>query len=476
MTMNTMDKAAISALLDKKVRHRQVNRVLHGHPGTALWKERNIDVSAILTQRADTRKRGPRRFHVYVATPYCLPTEPDRCGFCLFPSEEYRGGRQLEEYLGYLRREGAMYRPFLENDVPDSVYFGGGTANLYKPQQYVELMGLVREVFPRFSPLADVTLEGIPQTYTREKLAVMKECGINRISVGVQQFDDDLIALSGRKQKREHVLRVLEWCRELGLRTSIDLIFGWPRQTVSRMLRDLETAVSQGVCHLTHYELNVGGRTDFARNHSDTLPSIGETLEMFRAARDYLSSCGFRQVSTYDWEKPDGELGYEDALRQPLRADIEDEPCGIDVWGWGFAGISRFGLHPQDPGWTYMNSESVQANFSAIDEGRFPVARGYRYTHEDVELTMLYQAIVGMDIGRRRYRDLFGCDVYEKYRPLWDALVDRGWLEVVPDALRLTGDGMFFTPTVQEILSLPRVQALQRELVAGRRRALPTVS
>ena len=100
--------------------------------------------------------------NLYVGTPYCLPTEPDRCGFCLFPSEVYKNRHQLDVYLEYLRREGEMVRPHLEGAELASIYFGGGTSNLYKTDQYAVLMDIVRGVFeiqrwtPKFGQVVKV--------------------------------------------------------------------------------------------------------------------------------------------------------------------------------------------------------------------------------------------------------------------------------------------------------------------------------
>jgi len=406
---SSFDKTSINALLSRLVQHRQVNRVLHGHPGVTLWHQRDIDVAAIMAaHRPASRKNLPLK--VYVATPYCLPTEPDRCGFCLFPSEEYKSGKQLDHYLEYLRREGEMYRSFFEGVCPESIYFGGGTSNLYNSSQIVELMNIVRTVFPAFNDSTEVTLEGIPQTYSLDKLETMKRAGVNRISVGVQQFEDRLIKFSGRKQKKEQVVRVLEWCHQLGLRTSVDLIFGWPTQTLEDMRKNLEMAVSLGVSHITHYELNVGGRTDFAANHASTMPPIQETLEMFHASREYLTNAGYRQVTTYDWERPDGTLHFEESGRRALAVGGEDVD-GSDLFGWGFAAISSFSGTAENPGWTYMNATRVDEYFSLIDAGRLPIQRGYQYAAEDMELNALYQALLGMAVDRQRYAALFGNDV-----------------------------------------------------------------
>src|SRR5438309_7556822 len=126
-------------------RHRRhSNRVLHGHPSPLFWRSRNLSVPDIMAARTEE----PHRLNLYVATPYCLPTNPDRCGFCLFPSEVYQRRSQLESYLGYLEREGEMYSPFLMRTPLTSVYFGGGTSNLYRPDQYARPLQIVRDVFP----------------------------------------------------------------------------------------------------------------------------------------------------------------------------------------------------------------------------------------------------------------------------------------------------------------------------------------
>ena len=110
--------------------------------------------------------------------------------------------------------------------------------------------------------------------------------------MGVQQLDDEMIKLSGRKQKAKHVFQTLEWCQELGLRSSVDLIFGWPRETADLMLRDLDAVVRAGASHITQHELNVAGRTDFARNRRDELPSTEDNLRLYSISREFLESHG----------------------------------------------------------------------------------------------------------------------------------------------------------------------------------------
>ena len=446
-------------------RHRRhSNRVLHGHPSPLFWKNHDISVPAVMVARADGLRSAPKRLNLYVATPYCLPTLPARCGFCLFPSEVYQGRPQLDRYLGYLEREGAMYRPFLEGTPLTSVYFGGGTSNLYRPDQYGTLLHLVRSLFPNLGGDVEVTLEGIPQLFTLEKLDAMRAAGVTRVSIGAQQLDDEMIAMSGRKQKAAQVFETIAWCRDLGLAVSVDLIFGWPRQTVEGMLRDLEAIVGAGVDHLTHYELNVGGRTDFALNRGHELPSVEEVLEMYRTARDFLVGKGYRQATTYDWGGSGSrspQLVYEEEWRHRFAAGPDGMLTGSQTWGWGFAGISHF--FGGRSGWTYMNHARVGDYFGALDAGRFPVERAFCYSHEaDFRLTVLFQMLISMVVDRGEYAAVTGVDVVDEFADIWEALAELEWVRITPARLELVGDGIFYTPLIQSLLARDRVLELRR--------------
>ena len=445
---------------------RQSNKVLHGHPSPMFWLDRDVNVPEVLDLRRRANAALPKKVNLYVATPYCLPTDPDRCGFCLFPSEVYQHRGQLDQYLSYLEREGMMYAERFGEVAIGNVYFGGGTSNLYKPDQYGRLMDIVRRVVNKIPSSAEVTLEGIPQLFSREKLEAAKAAGINRVSIGVQQLDDEMIAMSGRKQKASQVFSALGWCYELGLSSSVDLIFGWPRQTVAHMVTDLKRIVDAGVPHITHYELNVAGRTDFARYRRNELPSTETNLAMYRIGRDFLLDSGYRQVTAYDWAKRDDETHnrylYEQTWHTPLAAPDENSTFGVDLWGWGFAGVSFFLGNPAEPGWVYMNSPRIDDYFKKVDSGAFPVDRGFRYGAKDLRLTVLFQMLQAMTVDLPQYRRLFGVDLVEEYAEIWEALAERGWIDITSDRLALVGDGVFYTPLIQGLLAHERMEELRR--------------
>jgi oxygen-independent coproporphyrinogen-3 oxidase len=468
-TAHGLDEAKLDqvrAHIDRQRTRRQSNKVLHGHPSPVFWLDRDVPVADVLTRRRLARRAAPKRTNVYVATPYCLPTDPDRCGFCLFPSEVYQGREQLDRYLTYLDREGERYRDLVGDSEIGTIYFGGGTSNLYRADQYARLMSIVARVFGRVPSGIEITLEGIPQLFSREKLVAMKAAGISRVSLGVQQLDDALIKLSGRKQKAAHVFQTLEWCEELGLASSVDLIFGWPRQTVGLMLADLARIVATGVPHITHYELNVAGRTDFARHRRAELPSTEANLEMYRVSRDFLESHGYRQLTAYDWARADRATGigclYEETGHVPLTSTADGQLTGCDTWGWGFAAVSFYYGTPDEPGWALMNSPHVDDYFARLEAGTFPLARGFHYTETDLRLTVLFQLLHTMAVDVADYRRVFGVDVVEEHAAIWEAFAERGWLNTTDDRLELVGDGVFYTPLLHGLLAQERMEELRR--------------
>jgi oxygen-independent coproporphyrinogen-3 oxidase len=453
-------------LIARELPRRQSNRVLHGHPSPTLWLERDVPVAEILRDRPRRDAGVQRRLLVYVGSPYCLPTNPERCGFCLFPSEIFKGPDQLAAYLQYLAREADQVAGWFDDREVAAIYFGGGTTNLYQPHQYAELMQLVRRNCPRTTKDVEITVEGVAQLFTRQKLDAMRDAGVTRISMGVQQLDPELLKLSGRKQNVAHVLEMLAYCCAIGLGCSVDLIYGWPRQTVDDVLRALETLVAVGVPHITNYELNVAGRTDFARHRRGELPSTGETLAMYRAGRDFLASHGYGQVTAYDWQRVDagatGRYAYEELARTPYARNEDGTISGHDIWGWGFASISVHLGSPAAPGWTFMNSPRVDDYFRSLDEGRFPVARGLQFTDTDLRLYVLFQMLHGLVVDRALYEQLFGVDVLEEHEPIWAALFERGWAAIEPGRLALVGDGIFHTPLIQGLLAAERLDAMRR--------------
>ncbi|MEI5101169.1 hypothetical protein RB200_24700 [Streptomyces sp. PmtG] len=218
---------------------------------------------------------------------------------------------------------------------------------------------------------------------------------------------------------------------------------------------------------ITHYELNVGGPTDFALNRYHELPSTLSNLEMYRAARDFLTDEGYEQITAYNFRKPGDPVGraYEEGVNRWLDT--------MDTVGLGYAAVSFFGNSLLDEGrsWSFINHLSLPRYKQSLDEGVFPVERGFRHSARDWRLAMLFRNLFGLAVDRADYRSAFGVDVYEEFATVWDALGSYGFVEVSDEELRLVGDGPFYTPMVQALLAEERYQSLRaREADAARAR------
>jgi oxygen-independent coproporphyrinogen-3 oxidase len=212
---------------------------------------------------------------------------------------------------------------------------------------------------------------------------------------------------------------------------------------------------------ITHYELNVGGPTDFALNRFHELPSTLGNLEMYRESRDFLKSQGFEQVTAYNWRKPGDPAGrrYEEGVTR--WSDT------MDTVGLGYAAITFFGDVALGNGrsWSYINWRKLGEYKSAIVEGRFPVECGFRHDLEDFELNMVFRNLFGLELDRNAYRKAFGADVYEQFKGVWDALAEWDFVAITPEKIALNGDGPFYTPMIQALLAEGRYRELRDRVV-----------
>jgi oxygen-independent coproporphyrinogen III oxidase len=459
----SVDRDFASDFIERHLDKRQVNKIQHAFPSPRFWAETEVPVEQILEdrQRLHAMQRGVP-VNLYVGVPYCIQTDPGKCGYCLFPVELFTGNLDLEIYFGYLKREAARYKEALKDIPLGAVFFGGGTSNLYKEPKYFELMELVRDLFPNIPEYVDITLEGIPQLFTRDKIKAIKAAGMNRISMGVQQVNEQLNSLSGRKQKTQHVIQTLEWAREFGLPANIDLIFGWPQQTVASMVKDLETAIAWGVYDITHYELNVGGPTDFALNRYHELPSTLSNLEMYRTSRDLLKSHGYEQITAYNWRKPG------DPHSRPYEEGVTHRLDTMDTLGLGYAAITFFYDIALEEGhsWSFINSRNLVEYKARVDAGQFPVERGFRHAREDFMISLIWRNLFGLELDRPQFQQAFDVDVFDLFEGVWKALEEYGFVEITPEKIRLIDDGPFYTPLIQTLLAEKRYSQLREQMVA----------
>lgn len=480
MAVPCVSREVAAEFIDREFTRPQSNKVLHGHPSPKLWRASD-DMGR---QRWERRARIATSQHMmdnlYLGLPFCIKTEPAHCGFCLFPTRDYRGKDQVQTYLSYLEREADIFGDLLQNDTLSSIYVGGGTPNLMHGDDYKRMLAIAEKLYGALPKDIEKTLEGIPQLFTSEKVDAIRSAGFNRVSMGVQQMSDKLIRHSGRKQTHKQVVDALSYFNAAKLSCNVDLIYGWPEQTIEDMVRDLDELVGLGVRHITHYQLNIAGLSAFSKNLRDVLPPIETVIEMYRESVRYLTSHGFRQATVYDWERltPDAErfnyagadeYRYEAHLRDALHVE---EGCVTETHsmvGLGYSAISFTATTGQTDAtsWCQMNQRSLDQYYAQIETGQLPVEREFVYKPDDIKLAYLFQAMQEMKIDRNKYAAAFHADVIEEFLPIWDELESRGWINVTDQQIDFADIGAFHIPMLQALIS----HARQDEIRARRTEA-----
>jgi oxygen-independent coproporphyrinogen-3 oxidase len=247
---------------------------------------------------------GPAmRAGLYIHFPFCLK----KCLYCDFNSSA-SSGVQPQEYVSLLLREMELRAASLAEPVAGAtLYFGGGTPSLMGP----ELVGSLIDAAVRrlgLEPEAEVTLEANPGTLTPEKLAGYRAAGVNRISLGIQSFEDRLLSRLGRVHTAREALAAFEAARAAGFdNISIDLMHSLPEQSLAQWRAALTQAIALAPEHVSAYALSVEDDTPFAALlAAGELPLPGEEAgaQMFEATGELLVAAGYRHYEISNFAKP----------------------------------------------------------------------------------------------------------------------------------------------------------------------------
>lgn len=240
---------------------------------------------------------------IYVHLPYCR----SRCGYCAFVVSTDDSSRG--DYLAALVREAAILEAEASGARFDSLYLGGGTPSLVPPE---ELSRLVAELGGRFSLVSDseVTLEANPEDVTPARRDAWIAAGVNRVSVGVQSFDDGELAAVGRRHDAGGARRALGVLGEAGFSLSADLILGLPGQTRASFHASVRELAAAGVEHVSIYLLEAEKSRaieEDRRARPERYLSDGEQADAWLEAGETLAAVGFRHYEISNWARPGRE-------------------------------------------------------------------------------------------------------------------------------------------------------------------------
>ncbi len=381
------------------------------------------------------------RISLYVHVPFCRRL----CWFCACRTQGTQSDKPVMAYLETLRAELRMLADLLPEGVSLSrLHWGGGTPTLLAPQMMADLAGAIREVAP-FDADTEFSVEIDPGEIDGDRLDALARAGMNRASIGVQDFDERIQATIGRLQGYDITKAAADEIRARGVASlNADILYGLPHQTGERIAASVQKLLSlepdrvalYGYAHVPW----MAKRQQLIP--SDALPTPEERLDLFDTARRLFLWDGYDEIGIDHFAKPGDGLSVAKAggrLRRNFQGYTDD--TAEVLIGVGASSISRF------PQGYAQNASATGAHTAAIREGRFSTARGHVFSADDrMRARIIEQIMCEFRVDAAEIRDRFGIarerlsDMLRKVADGFEGLVevaDAG-LFIPPEARPLT--------------------------------------
>ena len=237
---------------------------------------------------------------IYLHIPFCK----SKCAYCNFFSLVTE--KKMDDYVSALKKEIINRKSYLGDDVVKTIYFGGGTPSLLPIKYVEEILELLHENYNIISN-PEVTLEINPDTIDKDKMMALKHLGVNRMSVGIQSFNDDDLRYLGRRHDSRHALQVLDDLSSVGFdRITLDLIYGMPTLTEEKWNHNLDIFFSTGISHLSAYALTVEPKTILGQKiEKEELQEVSEedTIRHYNILVERTKENGFEHYEISNFAK-----------------------------------------------------------------------------------------------------------------------------------------------------------------------------
>ncbi|MBI2312269.1 MAG: oxygen-independent coproporphyrinogen III oxidase [Betaproteobacteria bacterium] len=328
-----------------------------------------------------------RPLSIYVHIPFCNVV----CFYCACNKIVTKDKSKAEKYLQYLYREIGMQAPLFADDPRvEQLHWGGGTPTFLSDDQMRELMGVIRSQFKLVKD-GEYSIEVDPRKVSEQTVATLAEIGLNRMSMGVQDFDEEVQKAVNRIQSEEETVSVIKAARKHGFKSvSIDLIYGLPKQTLMGFNRTMERVINAdpdrisiyNYAHLPHLF------KPQRRISADDLPVPEVKLDILKLAIRRLTEAGYVYIGMDHFAKPDDELAVaqrQGRLHRNFQGYSTHADC--DLVAFGVSAIGKIGP-------TYsQNFRTLDDYYDRLDRGVLPIMRGLELTADDLVRRCVIQSL-----------------------------------------------------------------------------------
>ncbi|NFA43474.1 radical SAM family heme chaperone HemW [Clostridium botulinum] len=373
---------------------------------------------------------------LYVHIPFCDKI----CSFCPF-NKILKKEELVEKYITAIKNEIDSYSntKYFKTSRFSAINIGGGTPSSLKSEQLMEIITHIKNKFNLEEDVV-ISVEGNTSNFTEEKLSSVFKVGVNRISFGIQTFNQKLRDIMGLKETSERCLQLLNNARKIGFKNiGIDLIYNLPGQSMEDWIGDIETAINNNIDHITTFALCMVPGTKLQKQIiSGDVPSVGhqnDEIDMFCKARELLRKAGYIQYSIWDFAKP-GKID-----KNPLIYYNKLE----DLLGLGPA---AFGYVNQ---YMYINKGDLNAYFKSAGEGEFPILVGKKATKMDQMRGAMAKGLRNYKVDKILFYKLFNCYPEDVFKQEIQELLDDDLIEITDSEIKLTDRGGVWGNNVSKI-------------------------
>lgn len=237
---------------------------------------------------------------LYIHIPWCIR----KCPYCDFNSHNKPDNVPEEQYISCLLKDLELSLPFIWGRSIRSIFIGGGTPSLFSPQSIERLLQKVRSL-TNLSPMAEITIEANPGTVDNYHIEAYSQIGINRISFGIQSFNDSHLKLLGRVHNSRDAVKAITQAKKYFDNINLDIIYALPQQNEKDLDADLRTAISFETTHLSCYNLTLEPNTAFYAKPPEGLPDNDLCYAMQDIIIDHLSNNNFKRYEISAYSKND---------------------------------------------------------------------------------------------------------------------------------------------------------------------------
>ncbi|MDF9611483.1 radical SAM family heme chaperone HemW [Bacillus cereus] len=360
----------------------------------------------------------------YIHIPFCQHI----CHYCDF-NKVFIERQPVDQYLEYLEKEIINTVQKVPFDSMKTIFVGGGTPTALNMEQTKKLLDIINRRLRPFAPNCELTFEANPGDLPKEKLNVLLEGGVNRISFGVQTFRDELLEKIGRKHTREDAFVAIREAQEVGFKNiNVDIIYALPGQTIEDVKETLDIAFTLGVQHFSAYSLIVEPKTVFYNlMNKGKLRLSGEDHEakMYEMVMDEMERHGYTQYEISNFSKGDNES------RHNLTYWNNEEYYGFGA-----------GAHSYVNGERIQNVGPLKQYFNKIDETGFPYLDVHVVTEkEKMEEELFLGLRKTKGVSKMAFRNKFNVEMNQVFAKQLQNNQEQGLLEESDGYVRLTRKG-----------------------------------